>query len=137
MKISEVSKKYDIPIDTLRYYEKAGLLPNVKKNSGGIREYSEIDCGWVEFIKCMRGAGLTIEVLHKYITLFYIGDETLEERKQILIDQRAQLIEKRDAIQATIERLDYKIDQYEKVLIPCQKKLLQQKTEEIANQKTA
>ena len=50
MKISEVSKKYDIPVDTLRYYEKAGLLPNVRKNSSGIRDYSESDCGWVEFI---------------------------------------------------------------------------------------
>ena len=65
MKISEVSKKYGIPVDTLRYYEKAGLLPNVRKNSSGIRDYSESDCGWVEFIKCMRGAGLPVEVLKK------------------------------------------------------------------------
>ena len=95
MKISEVSKKYDISPDTLRYYEKEGLLPNVKKNSSGIREYSEMDCNWVEFIKCMRGAGLSIEVLARYIELFNMGDKTREKRKNILIQERAKLIEKK------------------------------------------
>ena len=126
MKISEVSKKYDIPVDTLRYYEKAGLLPNVKKNSSGIRDYLETDCNWVEFIKCMRGAGLPIEVLKKYIKLFYEGDSTLTERKQILIDERQKLILKRDAIQSTIERLNYKINSYEETIAVREKELLRQ-----------
>ena len=125
MKISEISKKYDISPDTLRYYEKVGLLPNVKKNSSGIREYSETDCGWIEFIKCMRGAGLSIEVLARYIELFYEGDSTKEERKNILIEERAKLIEKCDAIQATIERLDYKIKAYDKTIVKKEKELLQ------------
>ena len=125
MKISEVSKKYNISPDTLRYYEKEGLLPNVKKNASGIREYSENDCNWVEFIKCMRGAGLSIEVLAKYIELFYKGDSTKEERKNILTEERAKLIEKRDAIQATIDRLDYKIDAYDKTIIKKEKELLE------------
>ena len=125
MKISEVSKKYDISPDTLRYYEKEGLLPNVKKNASGIREYSEADCSWVEFIKCMRGAGLSVEVLARYIELFYKGDSTKEERKNILIEERAKLIEKRDTIQATIERLDYKIKVYDKTMVQKEKELLQ------------
>ena len=125
MKISEVSKKYNISPDTLRYYEKEGLLPNVKKNASGIREYSENDCNWVEFIKCMRGAGLSIEVLAKYIELFYKGDSAKEERKNILTEERAKLIEKRDAIQATIDRLDYKIDAYDKTIIKKEKELLE------------
>lgn len=125
MKISEVSKKYDISPDTLRYYEKEGLLPNVKKNASGIREYSETDCNWVEFIKCMRGAGLSIEVLARYIELFYKGDSTKEERKNILIEERVKLIEKRDTIQATIDRLDYKIDAYDKTIVKKERKLLE------------
>ncbi len=124
MKISEVSKKYDISTDTLRYYEKMGLLPNVKKNSSGIRDYSEADLGWVEFIKCMRSAGLSIEVLARYIELFYIGDSTREERKNILIEERKKLIEKRDAIQTTIDRLEYKIDSYDKIMSEKEKELL-------------
>ena len=125
MKISEVSKKYNISPETVRDYEKEGLLPNVKKNASGIREYSENDCNWVEFIKCMRGAGLSIEVLAKYIELFYKGDSTKEERKNILTEERAKLIEKRDAIQATIDRLDYKIDAYDKTIIKKEKELLE------------
>ena len=125
MKLSEVSEKYNISPDTLRYYEKEGLLPNVKKNASGIREYSENDCNWVDFIKCMRGAGLSIEVLAKYIELFYKGDSTKEERKNILTEERAKLIEKRDAIQATIDRLDYKIDAYDKTIIKKEKELLE------------
>ena len=124
MKISEVSKKYDISTDTLRYYEKMGLLPNVKKNSSGIRDYSESDLGWVEFIKCMRSAGLSIEVLARYIELFYIGDSTREERKNILIEERKKLIEKRDAIQTTIDRLEYKIDSYDKIMSEKEKELV-------------
>ncbi len=124
MKISEVSKKYDISPDTLRYYEKEGLLPNVKKNASGIREYSEADCGWVEFIKCMRSAGLSIEVLAKYIELFHMGNSTREERKQILIEERAKLIQKRDTIQTTIDKLDYKISAYDDIMKEKEKRLL-------------
>ena len=124
MKISEVSKKYDISAETLRYYEKVGLLPAVQKNSGGIRDYSETDCGWIEFIKCMRSAGLPIDVLKKYIELFNMGDNTVEERRQILINERKKLIEKRDAIQNTIDRLDYKIEIYYKNMCEKQKGLV-------------
>ncbi len=127
MKISEVSEKYNIPVDTLRYYEKAGLLPNVQKNESGIRDYSESDCNWVEFIKCMRSAGLPVKVLKRYIDLFHMGASTLNERKQILIDERKKLIEKRDAIQSTIERLDYKINSYEHTIAICEKELLKRK----------
>lgn len=124
MKISEVSKKYNIPVDTLRYYEKAGLLPNVHKSASGIRDYSESDCGWVEFIKCMRGAGLPVEVLKKYIALFFEGESTLAERKAILVSERQKLVEKRDAIQETIDRLDYKISVYEDKIVKREKELI-------------
>ena len=76
MKISEVSKKYNITIDTLRYYEKIGLLPSIQKNSSGIRIYSREDCKKIEFIICMRSAGLSIEVLKKYLELCKLGDKT-------------------------------------------------------------
>ncbi len=124
MKISEVSKKYNLTPDTLRYYEKAGLLPNVSKNSSGIREYSESDCNWIEFIKCMRSAGLSIEVLARYIELFNAGDGTREERKNILIKERKKLIKKREQIQTTIDRLEYKINAYNDKLYEKEKELL-------------
>ena len=63
MKIAEVSEKYGLSVDTLRYYERVGLIPPVNRNEGGIRDYNELDLRRVDFIKCMRGAGLPVEVL--------------------------------------------------------------------------
>ena len=63
MTISEVSKKYDISTDTLRYYERIGLLPPVPRTKSGLRDYDENSCKSVEFIKCMRNAGLPIATL--------------------------------------------------------------------------
>ena len=117
MTIAEVSKKYELSADTLRYYERIGLIPCVNRNKSGIRHYTEEDCRWVEFIKCMRSAGLPIEVLIEYVTLFQQGDETIGARKDILTEQRKQLIEKMEDIKKTIERLDYKIERYEQSVV--------------------
>lgn len=114
--IAEVSKKYELSADTLRYYERVGLIPEVNRNKSGIRDYTEEDCKWVEFIKCMRSAGLPIEVLIEYVALFGQGDETIKARKELLTEQRKRLIEKMEDIKKTIERLDYKIERYEAVV---------------------
>lgn len=117
MTITEVSKKYGLSADTLRYYERVGLIPEVNRNKSGIRDYTEEDCKWVEFIKCMRSAGLPIEILIEYVTLFKQGNETIEARKELLTDQRKQLVEKMEDIKKTIERLDYKIERYEQGVV--------------------
>ncbi|WP_343344226.1 MerR family transcriptional regulator [Terrisporobacter petrolearius] len=123
MTITEVSKKYGLSADTLRYYERVGLIPTVNRNKSGIRDYTQEDCNWVEFIKCMRGAGLPIEVLIDYVTMFQQGDSTVDERKALLIDQRRALAEKIEEMNKTLQRLDYKIDLYEKGLIMSEKEL--------------
>ena len=125
MTITEVSKKLDISQDTLRYYERIGLIPTVNRTKGGIRDYSEDDCKWVEFIKCMRSAGLPIEVLIEYVNLFQQGDETIQARKEIFIEQRRQLAEKIEEMQKTLERLDYKITAYENIVLEKEKLLRQ------------
>jgi MerR family transcriptional regulator, aldehyde-responsive regulator len=84
MKISEVSKQTGLTPDTLRYYEKIGLIPSIGRRNGGIRDYQDIDLKRVEFIKCMRSAGLPIDVLIKYIGLVQQGDQTIGARKAIL-----------------------------------------------------
>lgn len=123
MTIAQVSRKYDISADTLRYYEKVGLIPRVHRTRGGIRDYTENDCDWVGFIKCMRSAGLPIEVLIEYVGLFLQGDETLEIRKELLIEQRTQLIIRMNEMQKTLARLNHKIEQYDKTVLPTEKKL--------------
>lgn len=113
MTITEVSQKYDITADTLRYYERIGLIPPVTRNPSGIREYNEEDCSWVNFMKCMRGAGLSIEVLIEYISMFQQGSSTIKARKELLVEQRNKLSQKIKEMQQTLERLDSKIDGYE------------------------
>lgn len=124
MTISEVSKKYGLSADTLRYYEKAGLIPPVNRKENGIRDYTETDCGWVEFIKCMREAGLSIEVLTQYIALYAKGNRTLQKRKNLLVTERNRLKQRIEQMQKTLKRLDYKISVYEQRIVACEKKLL-------------
>ncbi len=123
MTIAEVSKKFDISQDTLRYYERIGLIPRVNRNRSGIRDYTEEDCRWVEFIKCMRSAGLPIEILIEYVTLFQQGDATHEARKELLTEQRKQLIARMEDMQKTLERMNYKIETYEKSVVEKEKEL--------------
>lgn len=81
MKIAEVSKRYGVSTDTLRYYERIGLLRHVPRNKSGIRDYDEASCNAVEFVKCMRDAGMSIESLVEYMELLEQGDETTAARK--------------------------------------------------------
>lgn len=115
MTISEVSKKYNITADTIRYYEKEGLIPTVPRDKNGIRNFDENSCGWIEFIKCMRSAGLEIETLKRYVSLFRQGTKTVEERKILLIEQREKLLKKQKDINVTLDRLNYKIEKYEEI----------------------
>ena len=73
MTIAEVSREYGISIDTLRYYERIGLLPPVNRSKSGFRDYTRENCEWVEFIKCMRTAGIPVEALVNYVELFSRG----------------------------------------------------------------
>jgi DNA-binding transcriptional MerR regulator len=123
MTIAEVSEKFDLSQDTLRYYERIGLIPRVNRNKSGVRNYTEEDCKWIEFIKCMRGAGLPVEVLIEYVGLFQQGDETLEARKELLIEQRNQLIMRIEEMKKTLERLNYKIERYEQAIVTKEKTL--------------
>ncbi|MDR3284071.1 MAG: MerR family transcriptional regulator [Treponema sp.] len=123
MTIGEVGEKYGLTIDTLRYYERIGLIPPVTRSRGGIRNYGETDCRWVEFIKCMRSAGIPVEVLIEYVSLFEHGETTQETRKRILREQRELLAARIAELQKTAELLDYKIANYDTILVEYEKKL--------------
>lgn len=123
MTIAEVSKKYNLSYDTIRYYERIGLIPPVTRNQSGIRDFTEKDCKWIEFIKCMRSSGVPVEALIEYVTLFKQGDETSGERKELLIEQRNNLLAKKEEIDSTLERLDSKIAKYEQTVVKREKSL--------------
>ena len=125
MKIAEVSEQYGISSDTLRYYERIGLIRPVNRNASGIRDYNEIDLRRVEFIKCMRSAGLPIEVLIEYVGLVQQGDQTIEARKEILKEQRELLAGRMKEMQKTLELLDHKIELYENEVLTKEQSMLQ------------
>src|SRR5512137_2698268 len=123
MKIAEVSERYSISQDTLRYYERIGLILPVNRGANGIRDYAELDIRRVEFIKCMRSAGLPIEVLIDYMGLVQQGDQTIEARKEILKGQRELLLSRMQEMQKTLDILDHKIEVYENAVLNKEKEL--------------
>jgi len=125
MKIAEVSERYGISPDTLRYYERIGLILPVNRNESGIRDYNEIDLRRVEFIKCMRSAGLPIEALIEYVGLVQQGDETIEARKEILMEQRELLAARMKEMQITLDLLEHKIEVYENAVLTKEQAMLQ------------
>jgi len=125
MKIAEVSDRYGISPDTLRYYERIGLIPPVNRYENGIRDYNELDLRRVEFIKCMRSAGLPVEVLIAYVGLVQQGDRTIQARKEILKEQRRLLVARMKEMQKTLDILDHKIDVYENAVLKREKEMIQ------------
>ena len=125
MKIAEVSEKFGLSVDTHRYYERVGLIPPVHRNDGGIRDYDELDLRRVDFIKCMRGAGLPVEVLIEYVALVQQGDKTIDARKEILKEQRALVAARLVEMQKTLDLLDHKIEVYEKAVLKKEKEMIQ------------
>lgn len=108
---AEMSECTGVPIDTLRYYEKEGLLQNVARASSGHRRYSNDDLLWVEVLRCLRETGMTIEQLRNYCTLGSEGDHTQPERRRILVEHRAtvetQIREREEALRLIDHKLTF------------------------------
>ncbi|KRO10255.1 merr family transcriptional regulator [Paucilactobacillus hokkaidonensis] len=113
MNINAVAKKFDLTKDTLRYWERIGLLPEIGRNQSGYRDFKERDMNWVFYIQALRNAGMSIEALIEFVKLYREGDQTTVARKSLLMDQRQELADKAKEIKKTIKYLDFKIDHFE------------------------
>ncbi|MEX2784855.1 MerR family transcriptional regulator [Streptococcus sp. H49] len=111
--ITQVSEKYNINPNTLRYYERIGLLPPVPRKSNGNRYFTDDLNKWLEMIICFRHSGIPIEALLDYCQLLRQGSSTLEAREALLREQREMLLEKQANLQRSIDRLSHKISLYE------------------------
>lgn len=116
MTITEVSEKFGISPDTLRYYEKAGLIPHVTRSAGGARDYQENDLQWVQLAVCLRRAGLPIEAISRYVELNLQGEGTLAERIELLKTQREELQKQIRETEEALQLLEKKIRKYEERL---------------------
>lgn len=116
MNIKEVSQVTGLSADTIRYYERIGLVPKIERKSSGVRDFSENDVAILEFIRCFRGAGMSIERLIEYMGLVQAGDNTVKARIVLLKEEQEELRSRLVEIQKALERLDYKIENYQTIL---------------------
>ena len=123
MNIKKVSEVTGISADTIRYYERIGLMPRVTRNQSGIRDFTEREIGLLEFVRCFRNAGVSVEALIDYVALLEEGEGTEEARLAILKEQAEKLDARLEELQAARERLAYKIDNYQEVISQSERKL--------------
>ncbi|WP_413627921.1 MerR family transcriptional regulator [Fructilactobacillus vespulae] len=111
MTIDEVSAELKINKSTLRYWESIELVPKVARDKNGYREYQEIDLNWAFFIQALRKSGMSISQLKAFVQT-YNDRENGDVRKQMLVDQRNNLLTQQNELQKTINYLNYKIDNF-------------------------
>ena len=114
MTIKEVSQKYDLSPDTIRYYERICLIPPVPRKPNGIRDFDQESCNWIEFIKCMRQTHMPISKLKEIAELYEQGRSTVLERKKIFIEHQENLIKQKELIDQALKTLDDKFKLLEK-----------------------
>ena len=111
-------RKNNMSTDTLRYYERIGLLPPVPRNAAGIRNYDEYFVNFINFIKKLKASGMSLEHIIDYIRLAEMGDATIQERKKLLAEARETLLDKINSLQLVAELADYQLRNYENLLQP-------------------
>lgn len=121
--IKKASEDTGVSADTIRYYERIGLIPPIKRNENGVREFDEEDLKWIVFSRQMRNAGLSIESLIEYLALFRSGEETVPARIDVLVEQQRELQGRIAVMQQAMDRLTFKINNYESHMIPSENKL--------------
>ena len=111
--VGEMAQKLGVPASTLRYYDKERLLPFVERSSGGIRMFRENDFEWLQVIRCMKKAGMSIKDIRQYIELSMQGDDTIDTRLEMFRHQREVLTQQIQQLQHTLETVEYKCWFYE------------------------
>ncbi|MGQ4678919.1 MerR family transcriptional regulator [Paenibacillus polymyxa] len=115
MNIQKAAEMFDLSVDTLRYYERVGVILPVHRNASGYRDYKTNDLNWIYLAKNLRSAGLTVESLIEFAHLAQLRKtQNVEEaQKQILFDQLEELDKKLAVMQEVRELLVYKIETYD------------------------
>ena len=113
--ISEAAEKTGLPPSTIRYYDKEGLLPNIKRKNG-IRVFEDMDLRLMGLLTCLKNTGMPIKRIRDYVELTSKGDDTLQERYEIIKAQRQFVLDQIEQLQYYLEELDFKDWYYNKAL---------------------
>lgn len=111
--IAEASARAGVSADTLRYYERAGIMPPIRRNGGGHRVYTNDDLGWITFVRRLRATGMTIQHIADYTAMVREGEETIGRRRRVIEDHRATVAAAVAELTAVLGVLDRKIAHYE------------------------
>lgn len=129
MNIKKVSEITNVSADTIRYYERIGLLPRITRTNSGVRDFTEREIGILEFVRCFRKAGMSVEALIEYISLLEEGEGTERERLRLLTEQRDEMDDRIYEPNQARERLNYKIENYENIIQKHEQKLFTESEE--------
>ena len=114
--IGEVASMFHIPASTLRYYDREGLFPNVKRSNGGIRVFSEVEVETLKVIECLKSTGMEIKDIKLFLDWCVEGDNTLLKRRDMFYERRKIVEKQMEAMQKTMEMIQYKCWYYETAL---------------------
>ena len=113
--IGEISKMFQLPISTLRYYDKEGLFPHLKRVNG-VRQFSESEIETLRVIDCLKRSGLEIKDIKEYMSLCSLGNTTLKQRKEIFEKQKEEVLQEMEKLQKVLSKLNYKCWYYDQAI---------------------
>lgn len=113
--IGEISKMFQLPISTLRYYDKEGLFPHLKRVNG-VRQFSESEIETLRVIDCLKRSSLEIKDIKEYMSLCSLGNTTLKQRKEIFEKQKEEVLQEMEKLQKVLSMLNYKCWYYDQAI---------------------
>lgn len=114
MQIAEAATECGLSVDTIRFYEKSGLLPDIQRSASGNRQFSGKDIEWLTLLYWLRETGMPMKQMRLFASLYKTGDKTIPERRKILLSHAEHLKQRRDALDRCEEVLSYKLAMYDK-----------------------
>lgn len=114
--VKEVAKKFNISEHTIRYYSDENLIPNLKRDKNNNRIFDEEALNWIQGIICLRNCGMSIKSIKEYVELCLVGDSTVKERKNIILEQKKLIDEEIKKLNQSSIFLNHKLEVYNKVL---------------------
>lgn len=113
MNIKSAAKMFELSIDTLRYYERVGVIPPVKRDKNGYRNYTTMDLNWIFLAKSLRKAELSIESMIEFATLAQSTEDVSKAQKEILSNQLQQIEARIVEMEQARDLLIHKIATYD------------------------
>lgn len=115
--IHDVEKMYDIPSSTLRFYEKEGILPRIDRSSNGRRIYKAEELEWLELVMALKDTGMALDTIKDYLSMYYSGDKTLEQRRRTLTDHKQHVENQLAMTLKHLEKINRKITLYDLLIL--------------------